>query len=130
MTRLLPLLLTGCFGALMSPSAPPADEELVLYVEQIREAQQALLVVDDFIACGSEDQARAQMSALPRKWQGSTCWTRIGWEPDGPVRGGYWVEVSDDGEDFTVHGLATGPTGELHVVATRHHPAKAQVRGS
>lgn len=125
MTRLLPLLLTGCFGALTGPSAAPPDEELLSNVEQLREAQQALLVVDDFVPCGSEAQARSQMSAQPRMWEGDACWTRIGWEPDGPVRGGYWVEVNSDGEDFTVHGLATGPAGELHVTATRHQPAKA-----
>lgn len=30
----------------------------------------------------------------------------LGWAPDGPVRGSYWVEVSPDGLDFTVFGVA------------------------
>ena len=123
MNRLLPLLLTGCLGALLGPTAPPADEELLRNVEQLREAQLEILVVDDFVPCGTEDQARAQMSAQPRAWEGGDCWTRIAWEPDGPVRGGYWVEVSDDGQDFTVHGLAAGPSGDLHVTATRQQAA-------
>ncbi len=38
-------------------------------------------------------------------WPSGTAFDELGWAPDGNVRGTYWVEVSADGQDFTVHGL-------------------------
>jgi hypothetical protein len=51
----------------------------------------------------------------------------LGWKPDGRVRGTYWVELSPEGDDFTVHGLCDiDQDGEpAHYVATRHQPARA-----
>jgi hypothetical protein len=118
---LLALPAAGCFGPLFGPSALPPDQELLTYVEQIRTAQVELLAVDDFVACGSEPEARAVVSSSPRAWEGAPCWTRIGWAPDGPIRGGYWVEVSADSQDFTAHGIAPG---DLRAVATRAEPAR------
>lgn len=125
MRSLMPCaLLTGCIGGLFGEPALPPDEELLRYVEQIRTAQTELLVLDDFVACGSEASARATMTTSPRTWEGEACWARIGWAPDGPVRGGYWVEVSADGEDFTAWGVAPGPAGEVRARATRADAAQ------
>ncbi|MEL6345032.1 MAG: hypothetical protein AAFV53_18090 [Myxococcota bacterium] len=51
----------------------------------------------------------------------------LAWGPDGPVRGTYWVEVSPDGEDFTVHGMidADGDEVPAHYVATPNESAHA-----
>jgi hypothetical protein len=39
-------------------------------------------------------------------WEtGNEGFEKLGWRPDGPVRGVYWVELTDDGTDFRVHGL-------------------------
>lgn len=118
---LLALPAAGCFGPLFGPGALAPEQELLTNVEQIRTAQVELLAVDDFVACGSEAEARASVSSSPRAWDGPACWARIGWAPDGPIRGGYWVEVSADGQDFTAHGLAPG---DLRAVATRAEPAR------
>lgn len=32
----------------------------------------------------------------PRAWAGGEEWSRLGWAPDGMVRGAYWVEVHGD----------------------------------
>ena len=39
-------------------------------------------------------------------WTPAPAWQQLGWMPDGDVRGVYWVDVSADGSDFTVHGLS------------------------
>jgi hypothetical protein len=116
-------LFSGCFGSWFEPSAPPPEEELIRIVDQIRAAQIELLAVDDFIACGTEAEARAALQNTPRSWDGPSCWTRIGWAPEGKVHGGYWVEVSPDGEDFTVHGVAQAGSGILRASGTRHRAA-------
>lgn len=115
--------LPGCFGTLFGDAPRPADEELLHNVEQIRQAQLELLVVDDFVPCGTEAQAHTRASETATAWASEPCWARIGWGPDEPVRGGYWVEVSADGQDFTVHGVAPTVQGTLHVTATRGEPA-------
>ena len=100
------------------------EKELLNHVEQIRAAEIDLQVVGDFRACSDEAAARAAASSTAREWTTEKCWVKIGWEPDGPVHGGYWVELVDEG--FTVHGI--GPdmaAGErVHVIATQGTPAK------
>lgn len=58
---------------------------------------------DGFIPAGSEAEARASIGKSQRAWEGGVGWEALAWEPDGPIRGGYWVTVS--GGDFTVHGI-------------------------
>lgn len=38
-------------------------------------------------------------------WSSHPAWDTVGWAPDGPVYGSYWVERSEDGTDFTVFGV-------------------------
>ncbi len=37
-------------------------------------------------------------------WRSTAEFVRLGWSPDGPVRGTYWIEVAPDGSDFEVYG--------------------------
>ncbi|MFH1464544.1 MAG: hypothetical protein ABIO70_09160 [Pseudomonadota bacterium] len=46
-----------------------------------------------------------ELGREPHAWPGGTAFDDLGWEPSGMVRGAYWVEVSADGEDFTVYGV-------------------------
>ncbi len=74
------------------------------YVSGIKTAELAYdASFDDFVAVGSEAQARREVSKTPHPWEGGSDWDTIGWRPDGPVRGSYWVTV--EGGDFTVHGI-------------------------
>ncbi len=54
-------------------------------------------------------------------WPSGTPFDELGWMPDGDVRGTYWVEVSDDGLDFTVHGMCDvdGDGDPAHYTATK-----------
>ncbi len=53
-------------------------------------------------------------------WRGSPEWTTLNWQPDGKVRGVYWVTVSPNNSDFVVHGVADvdGDGAEVHYTAT------------
>jgi len=119
---LLTAFAAACFTSGSTPALQP-EPELLRYVAQIRQAQLDLLAVDDFVPCGDRASATAAISLSPRPFTSAPCWTRIGWAPDGPVRGGYWVEVAPDGQDFTVYGVASGPAGPIEVRATRETAA-------
>ncbi|MDP2309420.1 MAG: hypothetical protein Q8P18_25590 [Pseudomonadota bacterium] len=63
---------------------------------------------DTFVPASSREEAEAELRAggqEPRMWKGGGAWGTIGWQPDGPVRGAYWVEVDSEEGDFTAHGL-------------------------
>lgn len=67
---------------------------------------------ETYVACGSREQAVALVGKEPRDWStdpAADCFAQLGWRPDGPVRGGYWVEagVDEAGEPaFVVHGIS------------------------
>lgn len=122
-------LATGCVGMTSTPT-PPVDgakPELLDLVEELRQAELALQVVDDFLPCGDEASAKSSFSVVPRAWDGPDCFVRIGWAPKSDVRGGYWVEVTEDKSDFTVHGVADadGDGTFQEVVATKDKAAAA-----
>jgi hypothetical protein len=49
---------------------------------------------------------RGELGEDARLWLGGEDWDTLGWAPDGGlVRGAYWVEVSANGLDYTVHGV-------------------------
>lgn len=82
---------------------------------------------DTFVACGSRETAEAHLrsgnSKAARDWRehdgAGGCWFELGWEPDGPIRGAYWVEVSDGGEHFTAWAISDiDADGELAVYRT------------
>ena len=58
---------------------------------------------DGFIPAGNEFEARREIGKAQREWNSDAGWEKLGWSPDGKVRGAYWVEVH--GNDFTVHGI-------------------------
>jgi Zn-dependent protease with chaperone function len=47
-----------------------------------------------------------QLTQAPAPWVSGSRFDMLGWEPDGDVRGIYWVEVLPDSSDFIVHGLS------------------------
>jgi type II secretory pathway pseudopilin PulG len=61
-------------------------------------------------------------------WPVGTRFDDLGWSADGMVRGTYWVEVSPDGEDFTVYGICDvdGDGDAATFTATREQHATLQ----
>lgn len=59
---------------------------------------------DEFVAVEPAPRRLDQLSAEPLPWPGSEGFNQLGWRPDGPVRGTWWVEVTPDGSSFTVWG--------------------------
>ncbi|MDP2313532.1 MAG: hypothetical protein Q8P41_11550 [Pseudomonadota bacterium] len=63
---------------------------------------------DEFISVSSRREAEAELAqggGEQRPWRGGSQWEKLGWRPDGTVRGVYWVEASSDQRSFTVYGL-------------------------
>jgi len=75
---------------------------------------------DEFLPAGREGQARAEVGKALRPWERTPEWERLGWRPDGDVRGAYWIVVVP-GHDFEVHGVCdVDGDGELaEYVATK-----------
>ena len=58
---------------------------------------------DGFVAVPAEPRGPASVGKEPKAWESTGDWSRLGWTPDEPVRGSYWVDVTPGG--FTVHGV-------------------------
>jgi hypothetical protein len=75
---------------------------------------------DEFIA--APRHPRPSPDEHPVSWRGgNTGFQRLGWAPAGPVRGVYWVVVTDGGTDFEVHALCDvdGDGVPSHFMATK-----------
>jgi len=98
--------------------------EIPSFVEGIRAAQIAHgAVFDGYLAIPEPVPLDPLMlSDRPVDWPSGTGFDELGWEPVGSVYGTYWVEVSSDGSDFTVHGLCDvdGDGDPAHYTATRN----------
>jgi len=98
--------------------------EIPSYVEAIRAAQIAYgAVFDGYLAIPEPvPLAPLMLSDRPVDWPSGTGFDELGWEPGGSVNGTYWVEVSPDGSDFTVHGMCDvdGDGEPAHYTATRN----------
>ncbi len=86
--------------------------EVPTTVDAIRQAELAWFAGNgEYLACGSEDSASTNLGKLPQPLADATaaCFRRLGWEPKGDLRGGYWVDVGerDDGTaGFEVWGVS------------------------
>jgi hypothetical protein len=58
---------------------------------------------DTFVPAGSKAQALRSLSKEQHTFESDAGFQTIGWQPDGLVRGGYWVELH--GDSFVVHGI-------------------------
>ncbi len=84
--------------------------EVPAYVDGLKTAQLAYdAAFDTYVPVGSREQAEQELwssgGKSQRPWEGDAAWEKLGWRPDGMIRGAYWVEVDADNRDFTVHGL-------------------------
>lgn len=107
-----------------APTSAPsgAQDELLVNVDQIRAAELTLKgVFGSYAPCGTRDEALAAATASPRDWQGASCWVAVGWEPDGRVRGGYWVELTETG--FKAGGVVRAGEYVVEATATDTSPA-------
>ena len=81
--------------------------EVPANVDGIKTAEMAYhAVFDTYVATEPAPRTEWTTDKNPVSWTSGPDWQQLGWEPDGQVRGAYWVEVSPDGSDFTVFGAA------------------------
>ena len=101
--------------------------ELPMNVEGIRTAQIAYEAVFDTYLPVPDPVPLDPLMVGPQavSWPAGTPFDDLGWEPSGTVRGTYWVEVTPDGSDFTVHTVADldGDGISCRYMATRHERA-------
>ncbi len=78
---------------------------------------------DGYQSVGSATEGRYLLGREPHSFldQDTADFDKIGWQPDGMVRGIYWVVVTDGGRDFEVHGICDvdGDGQYAEYVATR-----------
>ena len=114
---ILGLVLVGVIGILAAIAIPnfvtmqlkAKRSEVPGYVDGLKTAEVSYnAAFDGYVPVGSREEAEQQLrwnGEEPRAWEGGGDWEKLGWMPSGLVRGAYWVEVSSDGEHFTVYGL-------------------------
>ncbi|MCP4870413.1 MAG: hypothetical protein GY898_17045 [Proteobacteria bacterium] len=81
--------------------------ELPTNVDAIRTFQKAHWAEHDtYVALPPAPRGLDALDGDGIDWVSTPEWEAFGWSPDGQVRGVYWVEVSEDGQSFTVYGTA------------------------
>ena len=101
--------------------------EVSVNVDGIRTAQLSHMASSDEFVAQDEWVPSARTGKSLQSWMTGTGFDELGWAPDGMVRGVYRVEITDDGQDFSVHGLCDidGDGLEAHYTATRSTAATA-----
>ncbi|MCK6527185.1 hypothetical protein L6R50_06345 [Myxococcota bacterium] len=86
--------------------------ELPTNLDSIRVAEMAYYAEwDTYLPCGGPPPDPASLRTQPRAWEedaAAPCFRDLGWSAAGPVRGVYWVEVTQPGKDgvFTAYATA------------------------
>ena len=59
---------------------------------------------DRYIPIQAHPRALEALNGDAVPWTKGSDFDTLGWAPDGHVRGTYWVEIAEDGTDFTIWG--------------------------
>lgn len=79
--------------------------ELASHLSGIQTAEQAFHLANGRYLAEPEFQPDATPSDTLRTWDRDTHFDRLGWSPDGLVRGSYKVALTDPEQDFQVIGI-------------------------
>ena len=127
---LLAVLVCGGLVALphlVTPAYRPARVECPTYVDGIKTAQMAHdAAFDTFVAVPVPvPRPVSDVDGEKLPWPTGSDFDTLGWAPDGPVSGTYWVEVVD--REFIVHGVCDqdGDGVAGHYVATKTTNARS-----
>lgn len=111
--------------------------ELPTNLDGIRVAELAYYAEwDTYVPCGHPAPDPASLRTQPRAWEedpAAPCFRDLGWFPSGPVRGVYWVEVTQPGKDGEFTAFATGDMdgdGEASVYSATAGKRSSQVTGN
>lgn len=122
-SAMLPMMKDKLEGSMakLGGGGEAAGGELSENVYGIRIAELAYdAAFDEYLAMPPAPRAKEALDTKAVAWPSGTEWDKLGWRPDGDVSGTYWVEVSADGQHFTVHGMqdADGDGKPAHWTAT------------
>ncbi len=138
---ILGLTITGvvCIGCLATIAIPNFIEmqnrakraEIPANIDGIKTAERGYdAAFDEFVPCALAPRAMQALDSEPVDWNDPEDFNRLGWAPDGQVRGSYQVIVTPPsdrsayaraGADFTVHGYGDidGDGRPSHYTATK-----------
>ncbi len=106
------------------PPAPP-PEDLLANLDAIRLAEGAhAMVLGRYLALPSWPRAAEAVDAVAVPWAEQESWKKLGWSPEGPVRGAYRVELRGGGYVATGTIDADGDGVPATAVATHRDHAK------
>lgn len=109
-------------------SGQEAAGELGTNLNGIRVAELAYdAAFDQYLPMPAAPRPKEALDTKAVAWPTGSPWDQLGWRPEGDVRGTYWVEVSEDGQHFTVHAMedADGDGKPAHWTATDEQLPKA-----
>ena len=123
LAQLAPML--GMAAAMAGPAVKQANvaerrEEAAKTVDTLYDLQAAHFANEHaFVALPPAPRAPDDLDKSPVPWVPGEPWESF-FTPDGPIRGAYWVEVSEDGASFTIHGMidADGDGERAHFTRT------------
>jgi hypothetical protein len=118
----------GIFAAIAIPNFVTMQyrakrAELPANIDGIKIAELAYEAAFDTYVAQPQPVPRSieDLGGEPMDWGSGAGFDTLGWAPDGPVRGTYWIEVTPGGDDFVVHGMADldGDGVPSHYTATK-----------
>jgi len=59
---------------------------------------------DTYLPAEATPRPVTELNGKQVEWMAGSAFDKLGWHPDGKVRGTYWVEITEDGTNFKVYG--------------------------
>ncbi len=125
-------VLAGTLGACGQVRSTPqrlGHEEVKPNLNSIRAAQIAHRAVHgSYVEVTTPvPRTEAELDTKTMPWPKGTNFDNLDWAPIGNVAGIYWIELTNGGEGFVVHGLidADGDGTPAHFTAARNEEAQA-----
>lgn len=105
-SAMLPMMKDKFEDQMSKMGGDGGGHELAGNLSGIRTAELAYdAAFDEFLAMPPAPRPKEGLDTKKVAWPSGTPWDQLGWRPEGEVSGTYWVEVSADGQHFTVHGM-------------------------
>lgn len=99
-------------------TSDPAQQELITVLTGIQRAERAFSKTA-YVPAEHAPRPIDGINADLIAWNSGADWGKVGYDPLGPVRGSYWIEVDPGGKDYVAHGLAMGEGGPVEYSVTQ-----------
>ena len=104
-----------------------ARAKMVQEVDGLRNAEKAYdAAFDNFVFVPKPfPRSKGSLNDHAVDWTSQTQFESLGWKPDSPVKGTYWIEPNGN-YDFTIHGMTDldADGNQAHATATKNSSAR------